>query len=213
MPLSDRSVLWAASAFVWRLCLTDADSVPPQSTKRVRRVRYLRAFRRPKQLPDGNGRQSFCRIEDGMERPPASSASVLSRMKRQPRRDTHAELQVRRVLHARGVRFRVDVPLERHLRCRADIAWRGVRLAVFIDGCFWHGCPIHATRPKSNEQWWARKLDENVERDLRISSALRSCGWVVLRFWEHEDPETVAEVICVRLGELRNPTNISLEVD
>ncbi|KAA0115095.1 very short patch repair endonuclease [Mycolicibacterium sp. P9-22] len=136
-------------------------------------------------------------------RPTASSESVRSRMSRQRQRGTRAELRVRQALHARGIRFRVDVRLESDLRCRADIAWRALRLAIFIDGCFWHGCPIHATRPKANQEWWARKLDENVRRDRRTDAELTSRGWTVLRYWEHEEPETVAAVIYRTLSDLR----------
>lgn len=125
-------------------------------------------------------------------------------MSRQRRRDTQPELQVRTILHARGVRYRVDVRPELDLRCKADIVWRTWRLAVFIDGCFWHGCPIHATRPKANEEWWAQKLDGNVLRDRRTDSELAARGWTVLRFWEHEEPQSVADAICSALEDLRN---------
>lgn len=89
------------------------------------------------------------------------------------------------------------------MRCKADIVWRGLRLAVFIDGCFWHGCPIHATRPKANGAWWAQKLDANMRRDGRTTVELNKLGWTVLRFWEHEDPSLVADDICLTLAELR----------
>lgn len=136
-------------------------------------------------------------------RPLASSPSVRSRMSQQQRRDTQPELSVRRILHSRGVRYRVNAVPEPGMRCKADLAWRGLRLAVFIDGCFWHGCPEHATRPKANEAWWAEKLDGNMLRDRRTDRELTHRGWTVLRFWEHEDPSSVADVICAALTELR----------
>lgn len=136
-------------------------------------------------------------------RPAASSESVRSRMSRQRRRDTKPEVQVRKILHARGIRYRVNGAPEAGMRCKADIVWRGLRLAVFIDGCFWHGCPEHATRPKANEAWWAEKLDGNKRRDRRTDAELTSRGWTVLRFWEHEQPAAVADAICATLGELR----------
>lgn len=136
-------------------------------------------------------------------RPLASSAGVRARMARQRRRDTAAELSVRRIIHSRGVRYRVDMAPEPGMRCKADLVWRGLRLAVFIDGCFWHGCPVHATRPKANEAWWAQKLDGNVQRDRRTDARLRELGWTVLRFWEHEDPNRVADEICLKLASLR----------
>ena len=136
-------------------------------------------------------------------RPAASSASVRSRMSRQRRRDTQPELLVRQILHSRAVRYRVNTAPEPGMRCKPDIVWRGLRLAVFMDGCFWHGCPVHATSPKANKAWWARKLDDNVQRDLRTNSDLAARGWTVLRFWEHEQPGDVADTICVALDELR----------
>ncbi|AZG47183.1 very short patch repair endonuclease [Gordonia insulae] len=137
-------------------------------------------------------------------RPKASCQSVSSRMSKQKRRDTEAELRVRRNLHARGIRFRVDVKPEPALRARGDIVWRGIRLIVFIDGCFWHGCPQHATRPRANAEWWAEKLDNNIRRDRRTDLALIDRGWTVLRFWEHEDSKGVADRIVARIEELRS---------
>lgn len=111
------------------------------------------------------------------------------------RRDTAPELAVRRLLHARGLRFRVDYRLEKSLRTRADIVFTRRRVAVFIDGCFWHGCPLHATQPKSNADYWGPKLARNVARDCEADAALRNAGWTVLRYWEHEDPREVAVLI------------------
>lgn len=139
-----------------------------------------------------------------MTRPPASSAHVELRMKQQLRRDTKPEMAVRQQLHALGIRYRVDVRLEPDLRTRGDIAWRGLRLAVFIDGCFWHGCPIHATGPKANADWWREKLDANIIRDRRAADALRDRGWTVLRFWEHDAPEAIAAEISRSLEQLRS---------
>jgi len=136
-------------------------------------------------------------------RPPASSASVRGRMAKQRRRDTQPELLVRQILHARGARYRVDAKPEPDLRCKADIVWRTLHLAVFIDGCFWHGCPDHGTRPSANAEWWAQKLDGNVRRDRNMDSTLAARGWTVLRFWEHEEATSVADMICTKLDELR----------
>ena len=140
------------------------------------------------------------------DRPAASSETVRSRMSRQRNKDTAPEVQVRKILHARGARFRTDVKLESDLRTRADLAWRGLRLAVFIDGCFWHGCPEHATRPASNAEWWAEKLDANVARDRRTDALLADRGWTVRRYWEHEDQERVADDILATLRRLRRCT-------
>jgi DNA mismatch endonuclease (patch repair protein) len=124
-------------------------------------------------------------------------------MSQQRRRDTKAEMRVRQILHSRGIRYRVNAAPEPGLKGKADIVWRGLRLAVFIDGCFWHGCPEHATRPKANEAWWAEKLDGNIRRDRRTDLQLTDRGWTVLRFWEHERPDEVADTICNTLAELR----------
>lgn len=137
------------------------------------------------------------------DRPRASSESVRARMRRQRSKDTAPETQVRRALHSRGVRFRTDVKVEPDLRTRADIAWRGLKLAIFIDGCFWHGCPEHATRPAANAAWWAQKLEMNKARDRRTNGILTERGWTVRRYWEHEPPEAVAEDIVRLLDSLR----------
>lgn len=112
------------------------------------------------------------------------------------RRDTKPELTVRRALHASGLRFRVDfAPLQTDRRRRADIVFTRRRIAVFIDGCFWHGCPEHFVPPKANADYWGPKIARNRERDSETSAALEREGWIVLRFWEHEDPEEVAVAI------------------
>ena len=136
-------------------------------------------------------------------RPNASSKAVQRRMARQKRRDTAAEIKVRRALHAQGVRFRVNTKLEPGLRATGDITWKGLKLVVFIDGCFWHGCPVHATRPKANAEWWAAKLHSNVARDRRTDAELRERGWTVLRFWEHESADQAALAICGELELLK----------
>ncbi|MFD7873786.1 very short patch repair endonuclease [Streptomyces sp. NPDC059766] len=113
-------------------------------------------------------------------------------MSRQASKDTNAELAVRRLLHAAGLRYRVEYPVPGMARRRIDVAFTRAKVAVLIDGCFWHGCPEHATQPKSNAEWWRRKLDRNMARDLETTEHLTAQGWTVLRFWEHEAPEDVA---------------------
>lgn len=103
---------------------------------------------------------------------------------------------MRRRLHAAGLRYRVDfAPLGG--RRRADIVFTRQHVAVFIDGCYWHGCPDHATFPKRNSDYWLPKLARNVERDRETDQSLREAGWTVLRFWEHESPDDVARRIAV----------------
>jgi DNA mismatch endonuclease (patch repair protein) len=108
------------------------------------------------------------------------------------RRDTRPELEVRRLLHAAGLRYRVDWPLPTNPRRRADIAFTRQKIIVFIDGCFWHRCPQHYVSPKANSDYWDAKTKTNVARDANSDTGLRAAGWLVLRFWEHEDAEAVA---------------------
>jgi len=103
----------------------------------------------------------------------------------QRRRDTALELSYRRALFGMGLRYRVDHRIP-PLRRRTDIAFTRWRVAVFLDGCFWHSCPIHASLPKSNREWWREKLEANVVRDRHTDSTLTARGWSVVRIWEHE---------------------------
>lgn len=110
------------------------------------------------------------------------------------RRDTAPELAVRRLVHAAGLRYRVDfAPLGG--RRRADIVFTRRRIAVFIDGCYWHGCPEHATHPKRNADYWGPKLARNIERDRETDELLRAAGWIALRFWEHQPAGEVADAV------------------
>ena len=139
-------------------------------------------------------------VVDLSRAPAASSAAVRDRFRRQGRRDTAPELAVRRRLHARGVRYRVDVRPGRGTRARGDLVWKGRRLVVFLDGCFAAHHPTCGHLPRANAGWWAAKLAANSARDARTDAVLRAEGWRVLRFWEHEDPEQVADAICAALG-------------
>lgn len=130
--------------------------------------------------------------------------TVRQRMSRQARRNTQVELQVRRRLHSAGYRYRVDYRPDQSMRCRGDIVFTRRKVIVFIDGCFWHGCPLHATQPKNNADWWRAKLASNVERDRRHSDALHDLGWRVLRFWEHEDPADICGRIVAVVRALEN---------
>lgn len=121
-------------------------------------------------------------------------------------RDTQPELAVRRLLHGQGLRYRVSVAPDPDLRRRADIVFTMVRVAVFIDGCFWHGCPEHGRRVfQHNVDYWPLKIAANIARDQDTNTRLQSAGWTVLRFWEHEDAESVALEI-VRAVRHRNAT-------
>ncbi|MEE1802402.1 very short patch repair endonuclease [Streptomyces sp. JV176] len=122
-----------------------------------------------------------------------SSAAVSGRMSRQARRDTAPEVAVRKLLHASGYRYRLNVRVPDMPRRTIDIVFPKAKIAVFMDGCFWHGCPQHATRPKANAEWWREKLDRNMARDRETTEHLTELGWVVLRFWEHEAAGVVAD--------------------
>ncbi|MDP1878339.1 MAG: very short patch repair endonuclease [Actinomycetota bacterium] len=107
-------------------------------------------------------------------------------------RDTAPELALRRLLHARGLRYRVDSPPLPGIRRRADLVFGPARVAIFVDGCFWHRCPEHATEPRTNVDYWTPKLDRNVERDRETDALLAQAGWVSVRVWEHEDAVVAA---------------------
>jgi len=127
-----------------------------------------------------------------MERPKPSSPSASQRLARQKQSSTEPELRLRRALHARGLRYRVGYRVA-NIRC--DIVFIRARLIIMVDGCFWHSCPQHSTIPKSNSEWWSQKLAVNRARDVRQSESLEGEGWRVLRVWEHEDPNDVADSI------------------
>jgi DNA mismatch endonuclease (patch repair protein) len=137
-------------------------------------------------------------------RPDASSSEVRYRMQVTRRRDTPGELALRRALTALGLRYRVDATLP-GLRRRADVLFPRARIAVFVDGCFWHGCPEHGTWPRANATWWKRKIESNQARDRDTDAQLSMKGWRVFRFWAHEDA-TVAAVRIARAltGQLRS---------
>lgn len=123
-------------------------------------------------------------------------------MQRTKRRDTPGELAVRSILHQRGLRFRVDHSLP-GLRRRADIVFTRDRLAVFIDGCFWHSCPEHGSWPKTNGAWWRAKILGNASRDRETDERLQHMGWTVVRAWEHEGAVDVAARVERELRALR----------
>jgi DNA mismatch endonuclease (patch repair protein) len=126
-------------------------------------------------------------------------------MSRQARRDTQPELELRRRLHQLGYRYRVNHPLPGLPRRRADLTFTARRVAVFVDGCFWHGCPEHATSPRNNGDWWAKKLAGNVARDRDTDRVLRDAGWEVVRVWEHESPDTAVRQVVEALTKRRPP--------
>lgn len=136
---------------------------------------------------------SACTVaEVNAVKPIPSSPAVSRRMSEQQRRDTAPEVRLRRALHACGERYRVGYPVPGMTRCTIDVAFPRRRVAVFVDGCFWHRCPEHGTSPKANSTWWSSKLDANRARDERVNEALAQAGWTVIRVWEHEPTESAA---------------------
>ena len=107
--------------------------------------------------------------------------------------DTKPELVLRSILHARGLRYRVNYRPLVGVRHTADVVFPRAKVAVFIDGCWWHRCPEHYRAPKSNIDFWLAKTDLNVSRDAKVDQLLSDAGWTVVRAWEHEDPEAVAD--------------------
>ena len=130
---------------------------------------------------------------------------VSAQMRRMPRTSTRPEVALRKALHARGLRFRLH---RRDLPGTPDVVFPATKIAVFVDGCFWHGCPEHGVLPKNNREWWQQKLQGNFERDRRKDDELQSIGWMPVHLWEHqavtEMVETVITASAVRLGAGRN---------
>lgn len=121
----------------------------------------------------------------------ASSEGVRASMRSNRRSGTRPEMRVRRLAHAAGLRYRVDAPPLADHRLRADLVFSRAKVAVFIDGCFWHGCPKHYRAAKRNEQFWRDKIAANQCRDHRADELLTAEGWEVVRVWEHDDPQAV----------------------
>ncbi|MGH8902964.1 MAG: very short patch repair endonuclease [Egibacteraceae bacterium] len=130
-----------------------------------------------------------------MPGPIPSSDTARRRMQRQRRRDTRPETALRRALHAQGFRYLVDRQVLPEVRRKADIVFSRARVAVFVDGCFWHVCPQHATWPKASAEWWRAKLEANTRRDRDTDERLGSAGWTVVRVWEHEATEEAAKKV------------------
>lgn len=127
-------------------------------------------------------------------------------MRRVPQRGTRAELAIRSALFRMGLRYRVDAPPLKGVRRKADIVFTSARLAVHVDGCFWHGCPLHGTWPKANAEFWRAKIEANQRRDADTDRRLIEAGWTSIRVWEHEDPATAAARIAEVLRAIATST-------
>lgn len=117
---------------------------------------------------------------------------------------TKAEMALRQAMHHLGLRYRVNFQVLKKPRRVADVAFTKLKIAVFIDGCFWHGCPEHAMWPKSNAEFWQQKINTNRLRDVDTDAKLREIGWTVIRVWEHESPEVAANEIKVTVDAKRS---------
>jgi DNA mismatch endonuclease (patch repair protein) len=133
----------------------------------------------------------------------ASSAANRRSMLGNRSRDTSPEKAIRSLVHAAGLRYRVAAKPLPGMRRTADLVFRPVKVAVFIDGCFWHACPEHFVAPKTNSPYWDGKIAGNVRRDRDTDARLIEAGWVVLRFWEHEPAEACAQQIAEQVARRR----------
>jgi len=145
--------------------------------------------------------------------PKSSSAGRSANMRANRRADTGPEMALRRALHGRGYRYRKDYRLDLApgARVRPDIAFTARRVAVFVDGCFWHACPEHGTQPASNTWYWQPKLKRNVERDRAADAALAAAGWQVVRIWEHESVEAAVTAVTDALVRSRAQAGIAVD--
>lgn len=132
----------------------------------------------------------------------ASTPASRAVMQANRRRDTSPEMAVRRLAHAEGLRYRVDAKPLPQLNRRADLVFTRAKVAVFIDGCYWHGCPLHGTAAQSNADYWRTKIARNRERDAETNQRLGDAGWLVVRAWEHDDPTSVVTRI---INAVRSP--------
>lgn len=134
---------------------------------------------------------------------------VRRQMEKMGRGDTGPEMALRRELHRRGLRFRLHRKIDFDRRRSIDIVFPKEKVAVFVDGCFWHYCPEHAVLPKNNAEFWRAKLEANRSRDVATTRELEACGWRVVRVWEHQHPSDAAAEIDAVVSELRANVAIS----
>lgn len=128
---------------------------------------------------------------------------VQRRMTSQRRKDTAPEIRIRRGLFRKGFRYRCGYPVPGRARRTIDIAFTRWRVAVFIDGCFWHGCPEHFVPPRANAAWWRAKIEANRRRDAETTQLLLTAGWRVVRLWEHTPTDDAIHDIQAALDETR----------
>lgn len=132
-----------------------------------------------------------------------TTEAVSRRMSRQKTVNTDIELRLRRLLHRSGLRYRLHARPIRGFRRTADIVFGPARVAIFVDGCFWHGCPEHGSLPRANSAFWRAKIASNNERDADTRHRLAEAGWLAIQVWEHDDPVEAARTIAARVAERR----------
>lgn len=140
----------------------------------------------------------------GLPYPEPTTGRISAAMRGNRRTDTRPELRLRSELHRRGLRFRKNVSVDLGgARAQVDVVFPKEALAVFVDGCYWHGCPTHGKRPQGNSRYWAWKIEKNRLRDQRVTVTLEGRGWTVMRFWEHTPPEEAADEVVAQRTTLR----------
>lgn len=150
----------------------------------------------PARPPSSAGAKlSASRAEAGDSSARATTEATRRIMRANRSRDTKPEMSLRRMLHAAGLRYRVGTRPLPGFRRTADIVFRSEKVAVFVDGCFWHGCREHKRMPKSNTEFWKAKIGSNVQRDIETNRVLREAGWIVIRIWEHDDLSKAAREV------------------
>lgn len=157
---------------------------------------------------DRNLRRRDVKLGQGLAVPyPEPRDGMVTRVaKGNRRKDTKPEIRLRSALHQRGLRFRKDYLLRlAEIRVRPDIVFTRAKLAVFVDGCFWHGCPQHQKLPTRNPDYWIPKLQRNADRDKHVNEALATAGWTVVRIWEHEDVQESAEHVAALVRQIASP--------
>ncbi|MYW91863.1 very short patch repair endonuclease [Amycolatopsis rubida] len=132
-----------------------------------------------------------------------TTSAVSARMSKQKSRNTGIEMALRKILHAAGYRYRVHRRPVKGVRREADLVFGPSRVAVFVDGCFWHGCPEHGTWPKNNADYWRTKIETNRRRDANTDAVLLEAGWLPVRIWEHEATEVAASRVIETVKERR----------
>jgi DNA mismatch endonuclease, patch repair protein len=157
--------------------------------------------------PEDAASTAIAVLKESPTRSWAASPAVRRAMQGNKSRDTKPEMAVRRAVHAMGLRYRIAARPLVGLSRTADLVFRRARIAVFVDGCFWHGCPDHHIPPKTNTNYWAAKIKGNKVRDRETTVLLRAAGWTVLRFWSHEDPRAVATHISQVVRDMRAKRN------